>query len=378
MNIFRHSTFKFIFFLVLTIITTTLAGLEWTTGQFILDGWPTWDHIKLALQYSLPFLGILTVHEFGHYFVARYHKVMVTLPLYIPFWFGWIGFPSLGTMGAFIRIKQAIDSKHKYFDIGVAGPVAGFVAALVVLYIGFTQLPPIEYIYAVHPEYLHYGAAFEKYAYQVGEAPVMYLNRNLIFQFFEQFVATHPERLPNVFEIIHYPWLFAGYLALFFTALNLLPIGQLDGGHILYGLIGKKGHAIVSRIIFVVMITYGGLGFFHPSEILTPTMIPVLFLGYIYFLHGLFKKLTKRPLDAWIFALATTAVQLGVSYLFPTLQGNLLWLIMGFFIGRFLGIDHPDTSKHVPLSIGRQIIGWVALLIFVGSFTAQPFAMVSV
>ncbi|KJH69333.1 peptidase M50, partial [Aliterella atlantica CENA595] len=147
---------------LITLITTTMAGAEWMFGRLFipLEGMKTlgWNEFLAGFQFSIPFLSILTVHEFGHYIVARANRVRVTLPFYIPIWLG-IG-QGIGTLGAFIRIQDYINSRRKYFDIGVAGPLAGFALALVVLWYGFTHLPPPEYIFTIHPEYQKWGLAY--------------------------------------------------------------------------------------------------------------------------------------------------------------------------------------------------------------------------
>ena len=110
---------------ILTFILTTISGAEWMYGKWLLFGEEvlSLQNILNGLHYSIPFLLILTVHEFGHYFAAKYHDIKVTLPFYIPFWLGFIpGMPSFGTMGAVIRIKETIHSRRNYFDVGVAGP----------------------------------------------------------------------------------------------------------------------------------------------------------------------------------------------------------------------------------------------------------------
>jgi len=127
--------------MIVTLISTTLAGAEWMYGKPLLyyDFDWTFDQVLSGFQFSLPFLGFLTVHEFGHYFTARHYNIKVTLPYYIPMWLGFVGLPliSPGTMGAFIQIREPIKSRKEYFDVGIAGPLAGFVAALLILYYGF-------------------------------------------------------------------------------------------------------------------------------------------------------------------------------------------------------------------------------------------------
>jgi membrane-associated protease RseP (regulator of RpoE activity) len=241
---------RFFFFLFLTTITTTLAGAEWMTGSYWLDFGQNKilgqsDFIN-GLQFSLPFLGVLTVHEFGHYFFSKKYKADVSLPFYMPLWLGFIASPSIGTMGAFIKLKSQLKSRTEYFDVGVAGPLAGFVAALILLWYGFTHLPPLDYLFNIHPDYAQHRADYAKYVYSNPGMNIK-LGSNLLFDFFETYVVEDKSLIPNGYELMHYPFLFAGFLALFFTALNLLPIGQLDGGHILFSVFGMKIHSILSR-----------------------------------------------------------------------------------------------------------------------------------
>ena len=110
--------------------------------------------------------------------------------------------------------------------------------ALIVLFYGFTHLPPPEYIFQIHPEYEQHGLNYAEIVYKNQPDTIIdvTIGKNLLFAFFENYVAD-PARVPNAHEIMHYPFLFAGYLSLMFTCLNLLPIGQLDGGHVVYGLV---------------------------------------------------------------------------------------------------------------------------------------------
>jgi len=258
---------------LLVLLTTTLAGAEWTSLKYIFipETEFTGQDFLDALAFSIPFIGILTVHEFGHYFVAKWHKVKVSLPYYLPFWFGFLPLfglppmPSIGTVGAFIKLQAKKTSRKQIFDIGVAGPLAGFIVALGVLYYGFTHLPPPEYVFKVHPEWIEYGLDYEKYVYQENGFNFR-LGTNLLFMFFEEYVVQDKALIPNAYEMMHYPWLFAGYLALFFTALNLLPIGQLDGGHILYGLVGYRQNRRISALLFLVFVFYAGLGLLTPFD----------------------------------------------------------------------------------------------------------------
>ena len=176
-----------------------------------------------------------------------------------------------GTLGALIRLKSRVSTKQQNFDIGIAGPLAGFVVALGVLWYGFATLPPPEYIFTFHPQYESFGLDYANHVYtpdfiQQGTVDVI-IGKNLLFLFFEKFVGD-PARVPNVHEIIHYPYLFAGFLSLIFTSINLLPIGQLDGGHVLYGLLGFRGHRRVASVVFIVFLFYAGLGVVVPGTTL--------------------------------------------------------------------------------------------------------------
>jgi len=382
--------------LIVTFITTTLAGAEWSTGKFVvLDEFNlTWDDILLGLNYSIPFLGILTVHEFGHYFAAQYHRVATTLPYYIPLWLGFAGVPlMIGTMGAVIRIKGPIKSRRQFFDIGVAGPLAGFVVAFFVLLYGFVTLPPADYIYEIHPEYRYLGADYSKIVYetdtiiatnqlgmpdelreQLGDSLyfspqfLITMGSTPLFDFFKEHVAD-PERVPNNHEIFHYPWLFAGFLALFFTALNLLPIGQLDGGHVIYGLFGARYHRIIARILFIAFVFYAGLGL--------PTLqlyseSPLWFFGYLLFLYLVFHQVGRTWVESLMVGVLVFGTQFFLAYFFPELQGYYGWLLFAFLIGRLLGVDHPTTKDERPLTLKQKVIGWVALVVFILSFSPAP------
>ncbi len=395
------------------LFTTTLSGAEWMSAKSITDNL-AWSEVWQGLYYSIPFLGILTVHEFGHYFMSRYHQVKASLPYYIPMYLPSI---SIGTMGAFIRIRDTPKTRQQFFDIGIAGPLAGFVVALGVLWYGFTHLPAKDDIYRIHPEYQRYGATYEKYVYTekfiqevdslnfiAGQARGIYpktdstgkknefipkpeeykrmmesslsLGDNLLLRFFKNYVAEDPSLVPNSFEFFHYPFLFAGYLALFFTALNLIPIGQLDGGHILYGLIGYENHRRVSPILFAIYIFYGGLGVIEHTG-------TVNFLGmefspwvgiplYGYFLYLVFERMMNSLQDTLLLTVGVLTAQWLVTY-YTGITGYPGWLVFGFILGRFLGVYHPPSLYEEPLSTGRQLLGWLTLGIFILCFIPDPF-----
>ncbi len=361
---------------ILTLVTTTLSGAEWITGKHLFFGEETigWADFFKGLPFSLSFLTILTFHEFGHYFVAKYHQVKVTLPYYIPMWLGFLGGPSIGTMGAFIKIKENVSSRKKYFDIGIAGPLAGFVIAIMVITYGFTNLPPVDFIYDIHPEYEQWGTDYPDHAYADRDISVFLLGPNLIFWFFETYIAD-TNLIPHTYEAIHYPYLFAGYLALFFTALNLLPIGQLDGGHIMYGLIGPKKHRKFSQVFFIIFIYYAGLGMFSPFAMSEFLIDEALYIGFIYFcLH----KFTPKNRDKIMYALGIFSAQLITTYIFPNASGYSGWLLFSFILGRFLGIYHPPVLHDQPLDLKRKVLGWISVVVFILCFSPRPFDVVEI
>jgi membrane-associated protease RseP (regulator of RpoE activity) len=369
-----------IFLFIITFISATLSGAEWIYGRAFFLGENTlgWPEFFEGLKYSVPFLGVLTIHEFGHYFTAKKHKTDVTLPYYIPLWLGSLS-STFGTLGAFIRIKERLNSRIKYFDIGIAGPLAGFVAAFFVLWYGFTHLPPLDYIFELFPVFKQYGNEYGKFLETSPDYMSIKLGDSLLFNFFEQHVSTG--ELPHPYLYTNYPIIFAGYLSLFFTALNLFPIGQLDGGHILYGLIGDRAFNIVSPILFSCFIFYAGLGYFNAYEFTTQDtqMFFILigkFAAFILFNYFCFSRITDNPMTNWLIALSIVSLQLFISYFFPTIEGYSGFLAFGFMLGRFLGVYHPTTSDITPLTLERKILGWLALIIFVICFSPKPFTII--
>lgn len=368
-----------------------------------------WSAFVDGMQYSIPFLLILTAHEFGHYFTARYHKVRVSLPYYFPFWLGFIGSMSIGTFGAFIRIRERLRSVSETFDIGVAGPLAGFVVALGVLYYGFTHLPPKEHIFNIHPEYQLFGKDYENIVYSKDtfylksdlakiapkvaaryDKDTIYINQEgdlnielgttLLYDYMKRHWVPEKEkdRLPNDHEIMHYPILLAGFFALMFTALNLLPIGQLDGGHVVFGLFGQKNHSYISKGFYLIAILYSGLGVgflglvnpFIMNRPLSDLFLDVvLYIGIIYFL---LQRVFMLPVTRIMFALGILVLQYGIIYLFPGTEGYNGWFLFILLLGRYLRVQHPPALIREPLTPTRQILGWLALIIFIVSFSLKP------
>jgi membrane-associated protease RseP (regulator of RpoE activity) len=337
----------------------------------------SWQDFVSGFRFSIPLLLVLTFHEFGHYFTARWRKVKVTLPYYMPLWFGFIGLPSFGTMGAFIRIKETIYSRKDYFDIGVSGPIAGFIIAIGVIWYGFTHLPEPEYIFEIHPEYSQYGLEYADHVYEEGAGISFQFGSNLIYWFFEHYVVEDPSRLPHPNETIHYPFLLAGYLALFLTAINLLPIGQLDGGHVTFGLFGPEVSRMLNRIFYTGFLFYAGLGWVHPGlleDVSTYSALSyvLILVVYLYFIYLCVSTMIKDKRQRWLFAAVMLTAQFILTY-FTGFKGYSGWLLFAFLIGRFLGVYHPPVIDNRPLDTNRKVIGWISIVIFILCFSPQPF-----
>lgn len=354
---------------VLTIGATTLAGGEWLfgkslmgSGEYALD----WEYFLKSMHFSIPFIGILFIHEMGHLLTSIHHKVKSSLPYFIPAWLGFLGAPSIGTFGAIIQMKSFINSRKKFFDIGVAGPLAGFVIAFGVLWYGFTNLPEADYIYQIHPEYLE--PDFQGHSEEEGYINLR-MGYNLLFYGMEKILAD-PEKMPNMSEIIHFPYLFAGYLALFFTALNLLPIGQLDGGHVIFGLFPRY-HKYISLTAFTAFVFYAGLGIINPFHDINRLLISIpLYIGFLYIVY---RKARIPNQTKWTIILSIAAAQYVIVYIWPSFEGYTGWLLFAFLLGRVMGLEHPEVSGFSEMDHRRKVLAWIAILIFFLCFTPQPF-----
>jgi membrane-associated protease RseP (regulator of RpoE activity) len=260
-------------------MTTLLAGAL----QHGVIPWEQPEKIYLGLPFSLTLLFILFVHEMSHYIASRRHNVSATLPYFIPA-------PPIpfiiGTFGAVIKMKPPIPDRRSLIDIGASGPIGGFIIAVIACFIGLhlSEVKPTGEI----QEGLSFGSS-------------------LLFSFLTKItLGIDPEK----YDIILHPVAFAGWIGLLVTSLNLLPIGQLDGGHITYALFGEK-HAWISK-----------------------GMLPVL-------------------------------VVLGIKF-WP---GWLMWAVLMIFIG----YKHPPVVyPHIQLDRNRKLVGWLALVIFILTFTPTP------
>jgi membrane-associated protease RseP (regulator of RpoE activity) len=379
---------------LLAVLTTLMAGAELAEGKI----WFTWgllppdaDPEKYVFKwydlgkgwlYSASFLTFLTFHEFGHYFTAVYYRLKVTLPYYIPFYIPIPGMINIGSMGAVIRLKQTPVTTRQFFDIGIAGPLAGFVVSLALLVYGFTHLPPLEEtVLTLHPEYLKiFGGVpneAEMQAYLVAEKNQTWaVGSSLLFDFLARVLPPDPSQVPPRFEMMHYPLIFVGYLTLFFTALNLLPIGQLDGGHVTYGLFGRKIASNISRAAVVVLGIVGTTGFVTLQPLTWENYTAVLFvlLFWVYVFH----RLLGAERWIWVAGISAGIVagQLAFQFFAGPVQPNLLWVLYAFLVVRVIGVNHPPALVEMPIGPVRTVLGWVAIAIFILCFTPQPIVVV--
>jgi len=298
---------------LITLITTTIAGAEWISGT---PGPYEFSFLLQGLPYSLSILFILSCHEFGHYFAAKIHKVDSTLPYFIPFP-SIAGFLNFGTMGAVIKIKSPVQTKKAMFDIGVAGPIAGFIASLIVLFWGFTHVPGKEYILSIHPDY------FLK-SFGQGQMQLAF-GDTYLFAFLKNIFADSSSFFPPMSEIYHYPYLSVGWFGLFVTAMNMIPVGQLDGGHISYTMFGEESHFKIAIISFSVLFILGTLGI----------------------LEGVFDTSFTFGWSGWLF-----------------------WALILYF---FIRLKHPPIPDNSELDFKRKLLGYISFIILLMSFSPTPF-----
>ena len=271
----------------LTLFTVLWAGAYQTNTNHLVGPWNFLVDEPGSLWKGIPFaatlLGILVTHELGHYVLSRLHGVPTSLPLFIP------GLPHfVGTFGAIIRMRAPLTDRRALFDIGVAGPIAGFVVAVIALVIGLrlSTVVPIQGNYGMH------------------------LGEPLLLQFVS-WVVIGP--LGPTADVILHPVGFAAWFGLFITSLNLLPIGQLDGGHVAYALLGERQRSVAVALVPILMV-FGWLG--------------------------------------W--------------------KGWFLWV----GLAGLMGLAHPPVrNPGRELGATRVLVGWIALLIFAVTFSWEPFIL---
>lgn len=261
---------------VATLITTIFAG------SFLAGANPLEDPGLMisGIPFSLSLLLILGTHEFGHYFACKANGISATLPYFIPF----PGSP-IGTFGAVIRIKSPIQDKNRLVEVGASGPICGFIFAIVISIIGLKLSKVVPF--------------------QEGQIS---MGNSLIFWFLSKLFAQAP---PPGYDIFLHPVAFAGWVGMFVTAANLLPLGQLDGGHISYAFVENKTKFIAYPIIAILAF----LGIFWPG-----------------------------------------------------------WLLLMVIVVLGIRLKHPPPLNNVsPLDLKHKIIGISALIVFVLAFIPVPF-----
>lgn len=295
-----------------------LEGLPPVARDSDLWPWP-WLHLhpglfSSGLAFSFTLLGILLVHEMGHYLACRAHRIDSTLPWVLPA-------PTLsGTMGAVIRIRSRIPTRNALMDVGIYGPLAGYAASVFAVAIGFllsSAPPPSAHREITQREALHFMLAHPELAHEAllrsELAPseiVRFGGQPLTLRLIHGLLLHWRPDLPSFEQIVPHPVLIAGWIGLFITALNLIPAGQLDGGHILYA-ISPRLHRIATRLLPVVLLLAG--------------------------------------IRYW--------------------AGWLLWAL----ILLIPAMRHPRVYAETPLSRTRIALGVAGLALFLLTFTATPF-----
>ena len=247
---FQSRLWLHVLLLLLTLGTTTAVGaLHYLSfiAEFSSNPPPfRWDLLIQGFWYSGTLIGILGAHEMGHYAFCRRYDVDATLPYFLP-----MPFLLTGTLGAVIKIREAFPTRKVLFDIGVAGPIAGFVVLVPALFYGMT----ISNVVAAPTE-----------------GGVLFLGEPLLFRFAAHMVFGP---VPDGFTLNMHPMVFAAWFGMLATALNLLPFGQLDGGHITYATLGRWS----TPISIVTVAAAIGMTFISPSWlVMTITLLVMLFL----------------------------------------------------------------------------------------------------
>ena len=349
------------------------AILLFLEPAFLLDGFLFGGSLLL----------FLTFHEFGHYFAARLHKIKTSLPYYIPTFI--LGF---GTLGAVIRIREPIPSTRKLFDVGVAGPLAGFVVALGLLLYAFATLPDPTYVmdlggHEALKEYVqNYGRypsssselsppEVPGYTFVIGQTPLYWLLSQLF------------DNVPPMDEMYHYPVLFASWMGLFFTALNLLPVGQLDGGHILYSLVGAKWHVRLARGFVILLLVSGSIGFVHDffpaieeQSSFWGRMKWFILSGILYFYIARIFKNNYSMIIGTLFSIMLVAVISQFDQGFLKEFGYSGWFIWCLLIVLLIKIDHPPVLQPESLDTGRKILAILSIIIFIMCFSLAPLRLI--
>ncbi|MDR9415638.1 MAG: site-2 protease family protein, partial [Gracilimonas sp.] len=274
---------------------------------------------------------------------------------------------------------------HQLFDVGASGPVAGFIIALIVLLIGFATLPEPEYVqnFAGHEELKEYvaqnGTFPDFITDEVNDQGVLTVGNTLLYTA----LASMFENVPPMWEMYHYPFLFAGWLGLFFTALNLMPVGQLDGGHILYSLIGHRKHNIVARIFFALLTALAGIEAVPVIAQILSNYLSIPFLEWLLWgmlVYFLISKAFIRANTNWIQGMTLLSLTITAAYTIITGgiepgKASFIWLVWSFFVAFIVKVEHPPVDIEEQLSPTRRVIGWLSMIIFILCISPNPIYM---
>lgn len=228
-------------FLATVVTTVTFGGLLHGAREDSLS-----DIVAGGLPFAAPLVAILLCHEMGHYLMARAWRVDSTLPFFIPVPFGF------GTFGAVIRIRSLMPHRRAVLDIGAAGPIAGFVVALPLLAWGLAH-SEVRALGDVAFEHGNAGSPRELLQALVTGAPIVFQG-SVANPFGDSLAVAMVSRmvlgeLPPYYEVLFHPMATAAWIGLFITTLNLIPLGQLDGGHVIYALLGRRRARSMSRVV---------------------------------------------------------------------------------------------------------------------------------
>jgi membrane-associated protease RseP (regulator of RpoE activity) len=287
----------------------TLLSMQATSMMLNQPAPPRQTLVGWAAYQAIPLLAILLVHELGHYIAARLHRVPASPPYFLPLPF----LSMFGTLGAVITMSDRIRSRKALLDIGAAGPLAGMIVAVPVLCIGLS-------LSTVEPRSLG------NYT-QEGQSLLYWLLKRLVLG-----------PIPADKDVFLHPMAFAGWGGFFLTMINLLPWGQLDGGHIAYALMGNRQHRIATWV------RRGLLAVFAYN--LYALVLPVL-------LHR---------------STQTLGAALGNSAFW------LFWYAITGGMARMTGADHPPFEPG-PLGLGRKLVAIGCLMLFVLLFLPTPLAL---
>ena len=317
---------------VTTIATTIIVGSNYAGNLF--------RQPEFILTHGIPFsitlMAILLAHEMGHYMASRHHGVRASLPYFIPVPFG------IGTFGAFIKMRSAIRERGVLLIIGAAGPICGMILAVPAFLYG---LQGAEVVDAVDPG-----------ALRLGDSLLTYLLT---------YVSLGP--IPEGKEVLFNSVCYAGWLGMFITSLNLLPAGQLDGGHVVYAFFGTR-HAVISHVTYLLLVILGIWGDPHTGN---PVWLCLCILLTIYAVSIIFMGPPTWRKRIMYMILVVGWVIVG-AYM-DTVSATTIWLIWAALLYSFR-LDHPPTRDLFQrLSWRRRIVGWMAVLIFVLTFIPRPF-----